>query len=952
MSFPEFGFVTKEESDEWKKLRETRSDPAKLTAMNAAFRRRITDKKRGGYYQFYGYKEFANRIFTVIDETFDIQKIYSLDKENFLEVINKAQKENKIRVNEKLLNSMKNGLLICDEIHNTYNIQETNNYGIAIHYALNYLKNSAPRAVYMSATPMTGSSTEIVDILNLLTPCSNFLRKDIFTKVNEEWKLNPGMEKLIREKTIGKISYLLDSDSDLYPERIFEGESIDKIPYLKFNICELSKFHKNTIDSHGQEKLDINSKSLVDIAFPNPENSKIGMYNSSEIIQKVKSADPQWCKEIGIGVSDTGRNLMGTFLQKETLGKYSMKYSRLIDELEKILSENNSGKIMLYHHRVSSSGVLLIGEILRMNGFIENGTMSLDSTRCAICGLRNKDHRNHKDSSSHRDQSSHMDNKDRRNHKDHRNHKFVPAKFILAHSDLDRGAMMHDINKFNAESNTYGNDIKILIGSRIIKEGINLMAVRHQIILNFPTDYPTLIQIFGRAVRKGSHNLLPPEHRNVRVKILISNTHHEINQYITKGSEYLNIQGIEKILHINAVDNFLNKDKFDNLIKGIDSLESLPYEYERYKKNINTDTYFAYGYAQEEMKILTSVVLHLFDVRPVWKFDELYETLLKNPVKGANIDFSYLKKEMLELVIHNIKLQKNRQKNLYQTETYLIMSKTLDYQSYLRPCKEFHTKRFSIVKYIQAKSSTNKWQSQVDSFIKQYYVNFKLNPLFILNFSKEFHYELIESIILEKKISDDLNFMKDLVAIYYKYNILVSVQQMIDSGVKKGKYRKSTQPVGYVMETNIKLFDNTTGQWYFMTLESYKIRRKTNENSKYVGICEPYNESKASPDSKYQSKYLTRFKIRPPVKKIREQLIKLKHDGRMANTGLACVSQVKKDLVKMYEYFIGLTKSEYVKLKNNVQMCESIKLMMMKLELSEKEKFIYLFNETPPSINM
>ena len=55
---------------------------------------------------------------------------------------------------------------------------------------------------------------------------------------------------------------------------------------------------------------------------------------------------------------------------------------------------------------------------------------------------------------------------------------------------------------------------------------------------------------------------------------------------------------------------------------------------------------------------------------------------------------------MLELAIYHMKKQKNVHKNLYQTENFLIMSKQLDYHSYLTPCIENHTKRFSIINYI------------------------------------------------------------------------------------------------------------------------------------------------------------------------------------------------------------------------------------------------------------
>lgn len=69
------------------------------------------------------------------------------------------------------MEQLRGGLLIADEIHNVYNIQERNNYGIALQYVLDaFPPHQAPRAVFMSATPVTGSVMEYVDLLNLLVP--------------------------------------------------------------------------------------------------------------------------------------------------------------------------------------------------------------------------------------------------------------------------------------------------------------------------------------------------------------------------------------------------------------------------------------------------------------------------------------------------------------------------------------------------------------------------------------------------------------------------------------------------------------------------------------------------------------------------------------------------------------------------------------------------------------
>lgn len=73
-----------------------------------------------------------------------------------------------IQVNTVLLKQFENSLLICDEIHNTYNSMMKNNYGVAIQYILDYTPSL--RALFLSATVAYHSPTEVIDLMNLLLP--------------------------------------------------------------------------------------------------------------------------------------------------------------------------------------------------------------------------------------------------------------------------------------------------------------------------------------------------------------------------------------------------------------------------------------------------------------------------------------------------------------------------------------------------------------------------------------------------------------------------------------------------------------------------------------------------------------------------------------------------------------------------------------------------------------
>ena len=161
LRFPEFGIIKRDELvklEHLKKLAHSGNsyDMEKLQEFVYNIKKRFNNRENNGFFQFIGYKKLVNMIFIIRDESVNLSNMTDL------EIID-AVKTNKIELNQELLNSFKNSLVICDEIHNVYNSLEKNNWGIAIQYVLNY--HSSIRAVFMSATPINNNPTEIIDLL-------------------------------------------------------------------------------------------------------------------------------------------------------------------------------------------------------------------------------------------------------------------------------------------------------------------------------------------------------------------------------------------------------------------------------------------------------------------------------------------------------------------------------------------------------------------------------------------------------------------------------------------------------------------------------------------------------------------------------------------------------------------------------------------------------------------
>ena len=166
LKYPELKFISRSEMKKMKQLkikaeRGIKSDIEKLQEFTIRIKKRFSNRKNNGFFKFFGYKEFVNRLLLAKEDGINIS---TMTEEQILNGL----KTEKIKFNEELLLSFQNSLLICDEIHNVYNSLDKNNWGVAIQFVLN--KISSVRAIFLSATPLNNSPTEIVDLMNLLLP--------------------------------------------------------------------------------------------------------------------------------------------------------------------------------------------------------------------------------------------------------------------------------------------------------------------------------------------------------------------------------------------------------------------------------------------------------------------------------------------------------------------------------------------------------------------------------------------------------------------------------------------------------------------------------------------------------------------------------------------------------------------------------------------------------------
>ena len=228
--------------------------------------------------------------------------------------------------------------------------------------------------------------------------------------------------------------------------------------------------------------------------------------------------------------------------------------------------------------------------------------------------------------------------------------------------------MDHSINeKYNLPENVDGKLFMILLGSKVIKESYDIKAVRYGFIMRRPYNISTLIQIRGRMVRKGSHELLPEDKRNVKLMIFTSCCPERQKSGIDKGKfmlgyeeikykEKINIfkkiQDIEKILHEVAVDNPINA--LTNQQESNDPLGALKFNSRRIpasKMNISTFTTY---HENTEIDLCKYIIKRCFiELSSVWTHKDLF-TKVRNPHFDIDTDTELISENSFLIAVYQL----------------------------------------------------------------------------------------------------------------------------------------------------------------------------------------------------------------------------------------------------------------------------------------------------------
>lgn len=492
------------------------------------------------YYEFHGYIEFANRIRDIYDDKCTIEyengiiklpisKIKPVKKESINIGVSVKWKENKLekvgvvkeikKISDKFNyicdKKYSNRVLIIDEAHNIRG-DDSESSDDTIKYIKLLVENTRNlKLILLTATPVYNEANEIVELLTLLYAND----KRDYTKIKDIFKDDiliddEGLSRYSR----GYVSFIKGESEDKFPKRLYPSKNIIKIGELPLYKCDMesiqSEIYEMIYDSLNIDVLKFEDEKKLtqcsNIVYPNNSN-KIEKYYGKYGLKTI-------CEYSSSQKMYKYKNGVEKIFEYKNIGKYSCKIKNLLDNIE------NSEGIVFVYSRYIQSGVIPIMLALEQNGY-SNYSKNIFNIKSDT----NK------------------------------------GNYITITADKDLSGNYKELLKIcTSFENRNGEKIKIIIGSEVASEGLDLKNIRSIHVIEPWYHLKRLEQIIGRGIRFCSHKDLLPEQNNTTIYLYsaVSNIKNSIDLDLYRLGEKKNkeIVKVQKILQENSIDSDLFKD--------------------------------------------------------------------------------------------------------------------------------------------------------------------------------------------------------------------------------------------------------------------------------------------------------------------------------------------------------------------------------------------------------
>ena len=630
------------------------------------------------YYRFMSYKTFYRKVLgerIVEKKTVDdkVQKVYRKNEE--------GEYERDVAIDK--IESLDNTLLIIDEAHNlTGTDHGLNNYGLAVKKIINKSKNL--RVLLLSGTPMKNFADDIIELINFIRPKEfPMLREKIFTTdKSSNMTLKPDGLDYFKSMSQGYVSYFRGADPFLFALKKEMGEIPSDMLFTPLVLCNMKDFqlnaYKEITKKFAEDALEKNSGSISNFALPIYDDGKLSATYGNEGFNKLlkqlenSSTKTQLCNAINkkvfngkyptpnqlIRLNQSKSSITGDILLKDNLIYFSSKMYYCFKNVSELVDGKKGAALAFVYCNLVKVGIDLFEEVLLANGYLtykENGEYDIqDNTIDYQYGLTFVDFK-----------------------KKFGKEKFYPAVYIkYTGSDDDEELEEHDEkgeilkNVFNKVTNKNGKTIKIVLGSRVMSEGITLENIKDVHILDTHYNLGRVIQIIGRAVRYCVHyNLMTEKNPYPEVDVykyvvnLPGQDSTEIQLYRKAEKKLMLIKKLERGMKEGAIDCPINYQANMFIEENDKSKNCLP---------------------PDKTKNLKKQCTDLCDFLPCkFKCDDPKLTALYDP---TNLIYKKLEKDKIDYstfrikyAINEIDFAKNKIKELYKIKYVYTLSSIIEY---------------------------------------------------------------------------------------------------------------------------------------------------------------------------------------------------------------------------------------------------------------------------------
>ena len=866
------------------------------------------------YYRFMSYRSFYKK---VLGEKI-VDKVKSDD--NKVKVTYRKNDEGEFDRDFAIdrLYHLNNSIIIIDEVHNLTG----NAYGEAL---MQIIKNSHNlRVVGLSATPIKNLADDVIELLNFFRPPNDpIVRDKVFTsQKNHEMDLKPGGLEYLKKMASGYIAYLRGSDPLSFAKRIDIGVVPPGLLFTKVIRCQMLPFqlktYKDTI-AIADDTLDRRSEAVANFAFPGISDSKeiMGYYGRegiNTVINQLKNNLESINKKIAtdiiqdktqendvdlIHVSDGGKMITGKILKEENLKYFSIKFYKALRKINKLVAGKKGPRTAFVYSNLVRVGIEIFQEILLTNGYLEynenpNTYKIKPTTRCYYCGKPHSEHLEKKDDS----------------------HSFNPATFVVVTgSSTEESAEIIPEEKqyilnsiFSSLDNINGKNIKLVLGSKVMNEGLSLKYVGEVHILDVYFNLGRVDQVIGRAIRHCSHYAMMSKENpypEVKVYKYAVSTGAELSSeeelYKKAELKYLLIKKVERALKEVAVDCPLNRpgNIFPEELKQYEGCKH-PQEAKEGDVMCPALCDFMPCNFKCESKSLNDKY-----------FDE--ENNKYKPVKKKDLDYGTFTNSLAK---NEIETAKNKIKELYRIKYLYTLKDIVNYvrNSYEGEKKELFDEFFVFEALNELTPMTendfNNFKNTIyDKFNRQGYLIYIDKYYIFQPFDQNENVPMYYRSIYDKTMQNQLSL----------YNYLKNVTKTVIGKTKKDQ----EMPL-----------DKSLSIYNFDAIEEYY---NTREEFKHVGIID--KES-----SRRKTKSLDELS---DVFKIREK--RKKHSDKKRETGLASLLGSVCATSKDRAVLVNIAKDLGVNTKNEetrFDICENIKDKLLFMEkystYKKKNKMTYM----------